>query len=575
MISEQLHGFYRASYTKNGEKRWMGTTQFESTHCREAFPCWDEPEIKAVFRIILNIPSNRTALSNMPIEEENITETLQRVVFKDTPIMSTYLLAWVIGEFDFTENKTKYGTIIRVYTQEGKKEQGLFALDCGVRVLEFFTDYFDIEFPLPKLDMIAIPDFDAGAMENWGLVTYRETAVLWSNDSSAAAKERVAYVVAHELAHQWFGNLVSPSWWKYLWLNEGFATWAGTMAVDNLFPDWETWTKFVGSTVSRATSTDSLISSHPVEVEVFNAGQVSEIFDAISYYKGSSVIRMLANYLGEKQFRDGLRTYLKEKQYSCATTEDLWRHCSSASDRDVAAVMDNWIKKVGYPFIKVVLSPESYSEKKISITLTQKRFLANGGEVADDVIWFCPIDIIIGVGDEEKQKTVSIEFNQKEQTLELELPDGFNTSNAWWIKLNKDSSSFFRVTYDKNLSERLSTNLFSKLGPIDRLSIQTDVFALSQAGNANTADAIRLAASYRDETNYSVWFDLTSSLSKLLKLYALAGESFTALMEDFIAWLYTPIVEKVTWEKNEKEDQSTTLLRPLVLTMLGRVGTKM
>jgi len=570
-INEPLHGFYRSQYTKNGEKRWMGTTQFEATHCREVFPCWDEPEIKAVFRIILNIPSDRMALSNMPIiKEENISDSVKRLVFDESPIMSTYLLAWVIGEFDYTETKTKHGTIIRVYTQEGKKEQGTFALDVAKGVLEFFSDYFAEPFPLPKLDMIAIPDFAAGAMENWGLVTYRDTALLWTKDSSAQAKERVAYVVAHELAHQWFGNLVSPSWWKYLWLNEGFATWAGNMAVDKLFPDWDTWTKFVSGSLAYATAADSLENSHPVEVDVDNAGQVSEIFDAISYHKGSSVIRMLANHLGEDNFRAGLRTYLSEKKYSCATTEDLWRHCSEASGQNVPEIMDNWIKVTGYPYVKATVS--SSTESSICVTLTQEKFLAKGGHVEGGETWYCPIGVRIGVG--ETQKVQLITLNEKKKTFTLDLPDGCTSNDAWWIKFNKDSSSFLRVMYDKSLSERLSRNVITMLNPIDRLSIQTDVFALAQAGYTETSNAIKLAASYRDEKNYSVWSDLNSSLKGLLALYSLEEEPYAPLLKEFIHWLYQPIVDDLSWEAKEGEEQGRTLLRPLVIKTIGSVGSQ-
>jgi aminopeptidase N len=256
--------------------------------------------------------------------------------------------------------------------------------------------YFDVAFPLPKLDMIAIPDFAAGAMENWGLVTYRDTALLWDTvKSSASAKERVAYVVAHELAHQWFGNLVSPEWWAYLWLNEGFATWAGNLAVNELFPHWQTWTKFVGETVSAAFRADGLLSSHPIEVTVNDAGMISEIFDAISYHKGSSVIRMLANNLGGEVFRDGLRTYLKAKQYACATTEDLWAHCSAASGKDVASMMNNWVQKMGYPFVTV--RSLGVTGGQLSLEMTQQRYLATGELCDDDTVTYTPLHSVIRI----------------------------------------------------------------------------------------------------------------------------------------------------------------------------------
>lgn len=419
--------------------------------------------------------------------------------------------------------------------------------------------------------MIAIPDFAAGAMENWGLVTYRETALLWSKGSSASAKERVAYVVAHELAHQWFGNLVSPSWWRYLWLNEGFATWAGNMAVDHLFPKWDTWTKFVSGTVTNACKADALESSHPVEVEVLNALQVMEIFDAISYYKGSSVIRMLANYLGEENFREGLRTYLDEKKFACATTEDLWSHCTKASGQDVPTMMDNWIKETGYPF--VTASCSSSSSSSLTLTLTQKRFLANGAKTADNVIWFCPVGVIIGVGD-QTLKRQRFNFNKKKQSFQIDLPTGTTSNDKWWIKINEKTASFFRVMYDSSLSERLTSTVISKLHPIDRISIQTDVFALIEAGYESTANAIRLAASFRNEDNYSVWADLDTSLLNLLSMYTLEDKPYADLMRSFICWLHEPIMERVGWESKEGEEQSRTLLRPLVIKTIGSCGSQ-
>mmetsp|Transcript_15282 Transcript_15282/g.30037 ORF Transcript_15282/g.30037 Transcript_15282/m.30037 type:complete len:912 (+) Transcript_15282:45-2780(+) len=577
-LSEQLNGFYRSKYTKDGEERYMGTTQFEATHARQAFPCWDEPLVKATFEIILRVPNDRDAISNMPVvEEKQLGNGLKMVRYDKTPVMSTYLLAWVVGEFEYVEETTKEGVLVRVYTQHGKTEQGKFALSVGCKILSFFSEYFDIGFPLPKLDMIAIPDFAAGAMENWGLVTYRETALLYEEGkSSKQAQARVAYVVAHELAHQWFGNLVSPSWWKYLWLNEGFATWAGVLATDHCFPEWDEWTKFVASYVLSAFTADSLASSHPIEVEVMDAGEINEIFDAISYYKGSSVIRMLANYLGADTFRNGLRTYLKEKQYACASTEDLWRHCSLASGKDVAGVMDNWIKITGYPFVEVgAVRGEDLNSSCVRINFKQSLFLSTGvSNVTDSPVWVCPVTVAFGCSTGEVKKTQAFELTSREQTFDFQLPAGVSHSDDWWIKVNLNVSAFYRVKYDSSLLTRLVPVLSSLVSSVDRMSVQSDMFAMAKAGAANTADALKLASGYRKEQDYSIWSDLTSSLANLRNIFDLLEVPCNSEFKNFLVWLYGPISKCVGWEPKPGESQSTTLLRSLVISTAGKAGDK-
>jgi aminopeptidase 2 len=270
------------------------------------------------------------------------------VSFAKSPIMSTYLVAWVVGELEYIEDKTKEGVVVRVYTLPGESSQGKFALRVGKETLSFFTEYFDIPYPLPKMDMVAIPDFGAGAMENWGLVTYRNMYLLFDdNGSSTKTKQNVAYVVGHELAHQWFGNLVTMEWWSDLWLNEGFATWVGWLAVDHLFPEWNVWVHFIMDDQQRGLSLDGLRSSHPIQVPVRNPSEISQIFDAISYSKGASVIRMLVNYLGEDTFKKGIQEYLKLHKYGNASTADLWTSLADASGKPVHDMMSSWTEHVG------------------------------------------------------------------------------------------------------------------------------------------------------------------------------------------------------------------------------------
>ncbi|XP_020615245.1 puromycin-sensitive aminopeptidase-like protein [Orbicella faveolata] len=379
-LNDKMKGFYRSKYTgTDGKEKYCAVTQFEPTDARRAFPCWDEPALKATFDVTLVVPKDRVALSNMNVVEEKDVASdasLKTVKYAQSPVMSTYLVAFVVGEFDFVEGKDADGVLIRVYTPKGKAIQGQFALEVAQKTLPFYKEYFNISYPLPKMDLIAIPDFAAGAMENWGLVTYRETALLVDpENSSSAAKQWVGLVVGHELAHQWFGNLITMEWWTHLWLNEGFASWIEYLCVDHCFPEWDIWTQFVTTDFSRAMQLDALTNSHPIEVPVGHPGEIDEIFDAISYSKGASVIRMLHDYVGEKAFKEGLCYHLDKFKYSNATTEDLWASLSHASSKPVAAVMETWTKQMGFPVLSVTAEQKGDSRE---VTITQNKFFADG-----------------------------------------------------------------------------------------------------------------------------------------------------------------------------------------------------
>lgn len=326
-LNDKMKGFYRSKYfTSTGEERYAGVTQFEATDARRCFPCWDEPAIKATFDISLVVPKDRVALSNMPVRsQKDHGDSYKIIEFDTTPIMSTYLVAVVVGEYDYVEGTSSDGVLVRVYTPVGKKDQGTFALEVATKVLPYYKEYFNIAYPLPKMDLIAIADFSAGAMENWGLVTYRETFVLVDpENTSLIRKQSIALTVGHEIAHQWFGNLVTMEWWTHLWLNEGYASFVEFLCVNHLFPDYDIWTQFVTDMYTRALELDCLQNSHPIEVPVGHPSEIDEIFDEISYNKGASVIRMLHHYIGDEDFRKGMNIYLTRHQYNNTKTEDLW-----------------------------------------------------------------------------------------------------------------------------------------------------------------------------------------------------------------------------------------------------------
>src|SRR3989344_6110524 len=471
ILNDRMHGFYRSSFEHKGKARHIATTQFESTDARRAFPCFDEPAMKAVFQVSLKVPADKTAVSNtMPTEILEHVGGYKTVSFAPSPLMSTYLLAFIVGDFEHIEKKSKDGVLVRVFTTPGKKHQARFALDCATRIVSFFNTYFDIHYPMPVLNLIAIPDFAAGAMENWGAITYRESALLVDpQHSSTMNKQWVALVIAHEIAHQWFGNLVTMEWWTHLWLNEGFASYIEYLAVDHLFPKWDIWTQFVTADLGSALRLDALQNTHPIEIAVHHPNEIDEIFDAVSYSKGASVILMLASYLGEKDFRNGLRHYLKRHSYSNATTDDLWFALEHASGKPVKEIMDNWTRKPGYPILNI-------KQKMASITVEQSRFFSSPLSRAaskDKMIWSIPIRI------RRETSGVPEMYFLKKQKGDLAIPkDG-------WIKFNAGETSLARVDYPKEWLLQFQPAIKNReLPAADRLGIIRDAFALTESGQS-------------------------------------------------------------------------------------------
>eukprot|EP00795_Rhopilema_esculentum_P013378 gene13378-4237_t len=567
-LNDKMKGFYRSKYKDlNGEEKYCAVTQFEATDARRAFPCWDEPAIKATFDIKLVVPKTGVALSNMNIIDESDfseDENLRVLTFARTPVMSTYLVAFVVGEFDYVEGHTEDGIQVRVYTPLGKAEQGRFGLEVAIKTLPFYKDYFGIGYPLPKMDLIAIPDFAAGAMENWGLITYRETALLVDPEqSSAAMKQWVALVVGHETAHQWFGNLVTMEWWTHLWLNEGFASWIEYLCVDHCFPDYDIWTQFVTNDFVRALSLDALKNSHPIEVEVGHPSEVDEIFDAISYSKGASVIRMLHEYIGDEDFKTGLHNYLTKYQNKNALTDDLWESLAHASKKPVGDVMNTWTKQMGFPVLTVSMQK---NENLCILQVSQKKFTADGSVSEDDEKYKWLVPITVCTSDNPAKAAVKTLLTDKEMVIFVN-----NVPEDSWVKLNPGQVCFYRVNYATEMLDALIPAIKDQsLRPIDRLGIQNDLFALTQAGLKSTVDYLHVVSGFASETNYTVWNDVISNLGKLRILfqYTPAIKNF----QNFCLKLLTPINGTVGWEKQPGEGHLTALLRSMVIGMLGRNG---
>ncbi|XP_062097259.1 aminopeptidase M1-like isoform X2 [Humulus lupulus] len=565
ILNDKMKGFYRSTYEQNGDKKNMAVTQFQPADARRCFPCWDEPACKATFKITLDVPSELVALSNMPVIEEKVDGHLKTVSYQESPIMSTYLVAIVVGLFDFVEDHTSDGIKVRVYGQVGKANQGKFALHVAVKTLELYKEYvehskyFAVPYPLPKLDMVAVPDFAFGAMENYGLIIYREIALLYDDQHSAAAnKQGVATTVAHELAHQWFGNLVTMEWWTDLWLNEGFATWVSYLANDSLFPEWKVWTQFLDGSI-EGLRLDGLEGSHPIEVEIRLVSQIQDIFDAISYKKGASVIRMLQSYIGAECFQRSLALYIERHAFSNAKTEDLWAALEEGSGEPVNRLMSSWTKQTGYPVVSIKVKDQK-------LEIQQSRFLYGGSHGEDQ--WIVPITLCCGSYDNQ------INFLLESKSVALDMNKfGLAEAATGWIKLNVNQTGFYRVKYDEGLADRLRYAIENKyLTAPDRLGILDDAFALCMASQQSLSSLLTLMKSYSEELDYTVLSNLITVSYKVERIVASAVPELLDTIKDFFINLFRNAAQTLGWQPKDGESHLDAMLRGEILTVLAVFG---
>ncbi len=560
-LNDKMHGFYRTSYEIKGKKHWGAATQFEATDARRAFPCWDEPDAKARFKISLVVPEKLTALSNMPVEKQSrLPGGRKKVAYEVTPVMSTYLVCFVVADLESLQGRDKNGVLIRIYVTPGKKEQGKFALEVARHALEYFSKWFGIPYALPKCDMVALPDFASGAMENWGLVTYRETALLVDpKNSSAAARQRVAEVIDHELAHQWFGNLVTMRWWTDLWLNEGFASYMGPKAVDDQFPEWRIWDQFVVADTLHALYDDALQNTHPIEIPVQDPAEIREIFDAITYSKGSSVNRMLEHYLGEKVFQKGLQVYLKKFKFKNATTRDLWAVLEKVSGKPVRAIMASYTDQPGFPLLKI--EPDNRAASRFRVR--QERFIFDGTPDRARQLWNIPL-VIRGAA--SKKSWVGI-LKSKETAVDL------GEDRHAWVKVNPSQSGFYRVAYPAEMMEPLIEALRERSLPdpvIDALGILSDALALARAGHIETSRVFEIARALGNEREMNLWSLIAGAIGAVSEL--LDGESLKARVAEFARALLSPCLEDLGWERRPADSHSDILLRSMMIFQAGHYG---
>ena len=539
-ITDAMHGLYPCYFTHDGVKKQLFATQFESHHAREVFPCVDEPAAKAEYDLTLITRPGITVLGNMPVKFQEENGDSRTTTFEKTPRMSSYLLAFVIGELHKKSARTKSGVEVNVWATPAQNENTLdFALDIAARSIDFYDEYFGVKYPLPKSDHVALPDFSSGAMENWGLITYRESCLLADPELTPESSRRfIATVIAHELSHQWFGNLVTMNWWNDLWLNESFANMMEYVAIDALQPDWHMWEDFATNEVTAALRRDSLDGVQSVQADVNHPDEISTLFDpAIVYAKGGRLLVMVRKLIGEEAFRAGLKSYFEKFAYKNTVGNDLWQELESASGQPIVNLMNAWISQPGLPVVSVSSSHDA-------AILSQERFFI-GEHQPSDALW--PIPLFAN-----QPLDVKI-LNQKETTVSIEKP----------LQLNCGLSAHFVTKYDESTREYLLKNI-TELPTLDKICILQDATILARAGFENSASLLPLALSLKTETNEKVFGMAAGALTELRKfvddndaardsLKKISGEFARATFEE-LGW-----DEKYGESDDDRERRTTAL----------------
>ena len=555
-LNDQLRGFYRSTFTDvDGDAQVIATTQFEATDARRAFPCWDEPDFKAVFGVTLVTPDHLAAFSNGPeISRTRAGPATVAVTFADTVPISTYLVAFVIGDFEATDPVDVDGVDVRIVTPRGKLHLAGYALDCAVFCLRYFRSYYGIPYPGEKIDHLAVPDFAFGAMENLGCITYRETALLTDPATATTAElGRILDVIAHELAHMWFGDLVTMKWWNGIWLNEAFASFMEMKAADAMRPEWKRWLSFAGSERPWAYGVDCLATTRPVEFEVHSPAEANEMFDALTYGKGSAALRMLEQYVGEETFREGVGDYLRAHAYGNTDTADLWDSLERASDQPVGEIMDAWILQGGYPLVEV-------READRGVEITQRRHLKI--PAADPTLWRIPVQL--------RGETDADAFQLAELVIGRRATVNIDPGPAW-VTANAGGHGFYRVGYSDRLREALVARL-DRLDDLERFCLIDDAWALVESNEMPAASYLGVAAAYRYETEFVVWSAVLGGLGTMH--HHLVSEDDQDRFANLLMELMGPTLARLGWKPGSGESDLTRQLRGLVLGAAGRLARR-
>lgn len=559
-LNDKLRGFYRSSYKDDrGASHILAATQFEATDARRAFPCWDEPQFKAVFAVTLAIDPALTAISNTRIVDDRLEGGKRIVRFAESMKMSTYLVAFIVGELVPTAPIMARQTPVRLWSVPGKQHLTPFGHEIAVYSLNFLADYYAIPYPGDKLDLIAIPDFASGAMENLGAITFRETALLLDQRTATHAEQgRVADVVAHENAHMWFGDLVTMAWWNGLWLNEAFATFMEMLVVDAWKPEWERWTAF-GMARAAALSVDGLLSTRPIEFPVRAPKEAEAMFDVLTYEKGASVLRMLEQHIGPTVFRDGVRHYLTAHAYGNAETNDLWVSLGHASEQDVPGLMNEWIFSPGYPLLSLALESPS------TLTLTQRRFVYAGDSSAKAAagtapLWHIPVSLRITTARGTETRRVLL----SDREHRLSLPQDWTS-----VLANDGGHGFYRVRYSAELLDGLQKHGLNTLAPVERFNLLNDTWAATLAGMVSSADYLALTEHFRDEQDPHVWAVMLGSFSTINHLL---DESDRPLVAALVRDRVAPMFHRLGWTPRPDERDLVKELRGDIIRALGTLG---
>jgi puromycin-sensitive aminopeptidase len=554
VLNDKLLGFYRSTYTDDaGQEHTLAVTQFEATHARQAFPCWDEPEFKAVFAVTLIVPEELTALSNGgELVNETLGDGRRRVVFADTMKMSTYLVAFVIGPLELTAPVHVDNTPLCVAYVPGKEHLTKFALESGAFGLQYFADYYGIVYPGDKVDLVAVPDFAFGAMENLGCITFREVLLLADPERTSFHElKNVADVIHHELAHMWFGDLVTMKWWNGIWLNEAFATFMETKCTDAFRPEWDVWTVF-GLARTAAFDVDSLSSTRPIEFEVVSPQDAEGMFDVLTYEKGAAVLRMLEQYLGEDEFRGGIRHYLATHQFANTETTDLWDAIEASTGEPVRQIMDTWIFQGGYPVVEAELVSPGH------LRLRQERFrFALNDEPGDDddTRWAVPVLYRYPGG------SGRVLLTEREQDIEL-------SADVDYVHIDSGGSGFYRSRYVGALRRAAGAHV-GELSPLERYNRVDSEFAFTVAGATTAAEFCEFARSFGDDSDLAVWHRLAGAF---LALDRIVDDDTRPRLQASVRALAAPALHRMGWTPSEDELDVDRQRRAVMFELLGTVG---
>jgi aminopeptidase N len=554
-IRPQPAGIYYADYASPSGQKRMLVTQFEATDARRMFPGWDEPAFKATYTLSAVVPANFRAISNTPIaHEEPAGPGLKKVSFATTPKMSSYLLALLAGDLDRVSNNVA-GVDIGVDMAAGKADQGGVGLDAASKILPYYNDYFGVKYPLPKLDLIAIPgNFAAGAMENWGAITYIDNDLLFDpKTSSEGTRQAVFGVIAHEMAHQWSGDLVTMAWWNDIWLNEGFASWMASKSTDHFNPDWKVWLRAHAET-NQAMAEDSRSTTHPVQQSIKDESEIDEAFDDITYLKGQAFIRMIEAYLGEATFRDGMRHYMAAHAYSNTTTADLWAALGAASGKPVAKIAAGFTEQPGIPLVR--LETKCAAGETVAV-LTEGRFTIHDPDAAK-LHWQVPVTL----GRPSDGDTHAVLLGDTPETVKF-------AGCGKPVKANIGDVGYYRAQYDPADLKALTAS-FADFPAADRVNLLGDVWAMVEAGRDTPDRFLDLTRQLGNETELAVWTQALSSLREIDQLER--GSPDRTAFRAYAAGLLAPVLAKVGWDARTGDTPDEVLLRSSLIRTLGRFG---